>query len=310
MMPATSETTKEASLTNYQRLARYIHERFPILQNGLPIAAFSTGVLSYVSRLLDAPAQPDISAYTVAFICSFFFFLQLRIFDEFKDFHEDSRYRPYRPVPRGLISLRELGWLWVASAVIQLGVTLLLTPKPVVFILAIWTYAGLLKVEFFIPSWLNKLPLSNIAIHIFVIPLITLYVASCSLVMPDIDALIWLLLMSYFSFFIVEIGRKIRPEKDEEYGVDTYSKLWGINHALMVWLSVMLITSALAVAAASLVDTVLPTIIGCGLLLLMSVVMSLRFMHEPTVLLSKAFPLLSGFWIIALYLLVGTGLGF
>ena len=41
------------------------------------------------------------------------FFLQLRIADEFKDFAEDSRFRPYRPVPRGLVTLTELGWVGV-----------------------------------------------------------------------------------------------------------------------------------------------------------------------------------------------------
>ena len=57
----------------------------------------------------------------MAFATAFLFFLQLRIADEFKDFEEDSRYRPYRPVPRGLVRLRELGWLGAAAACLQLA---------------------------------------------------------------------------------------------------------------------------------------------------------------------------------------------
>ena len=45
--------------------------------------------------------------------------LQLRLADEFKDFEEDSRYRPYRPVPRGLVSLRDLAWVWAGCIALQ-----------------------------------------------------------------------------------------------------------------------------------------------------------------------------------------------
>ena len=53
------------------------------------------------------------------------FFLQLRIADEFKDYEDDARYRPYRPVPRGLVSLRELAWVGVGAAAIQLALAIL-----------------------------------------------------------------------------------------------------------------------------------------------------------------------------------------
>ena len=42
------------------------------------------------------------------FIVTFLQFLMVRIVDEFKDYEEDCKYRPYRPVPRGLIKLKEL----------------------------------------------------------------------------------------------------------------------------------------------------------------------------------------------------------
>ena len=57
------------------------------------------------------------------------FFLQLRIADEFKDFEDDARYRPYRPVPRGLVTLRELAWVGVGAAAIQLALALWLEPS-------------------------------------------------------------------------------------------------------------------------------------------------------------------------------------
>src|SRR5262249_52383299 len=111
------------------RLWVYQRERFPLLGHGLLIAAFSFSAVCF-SRLLRAEAGwPGWPAAVVAFLTSFLFFLQLRIADEFKDFDEDSRYRPYRPVPRGLVSLYELGWVGVGAAVVQLALGLWLEPS-------------------------------------------------------------------------------------------------------------------------------------------------------------------------------------
>src|SRR5262249_4792247 len=72
---------------------------------------------------------PDPKTLLVAYGTAFLFFLQLRIADEFKDFEEDSRYRPYRAVPRGLVTLRELGWLWAGTRVSQLALATCLLPS-------------------------------------------------------------------------------------------------------------------------------------------------------------------------------------
>ncbi len=63
---------------------------------------------------------PAVKVLLAAFGNSFLAFLQLRIADEFKDFEEDSKYRPYRPLPRGLITLRRnWNWLWIITGIIQ-----------------------------------------------------------------------------------------------------------------------------------------------------------------------------------------------
>ena len=77
--------------------------------------------VQFVRGLLFAPVRgedswPEWRGLVVAFVTCFLFFLQLRIADEFKDFEEDTRYRPYRPVPRGLVTLRELGWIGGGAA--------------------------------------------------------------------------------------------------------------------------------------------------------------------------------------------------
>src|SRR5207248_2175394 len=98
----------------------YQRERFPVVAHGILIAAFSSSAVCFSTLLRGRTTPPQLLALIVAFGTAFLFFLQLRIADEFKDCEEDSRYRPYRAVPRGLVSLRELAVLGVAAAAVQL----------------------------------------------------------------------------------------------------------------------------------------------------------------------------------------------
>ena len=132
----------------------YQRERFPLLAHGPLVLAFSSSAVCF-SALLRGGPRPAWSSFAVAFGTCLFFFLQLRLADEFKDFEEDSRYRPYRPVPRGLIKLRELGWLWVATGILQLLLALWLAPWLLLVLLAGWTYLALMSVEFFARDWLK-----------------------------------------------------------------------------------------------------------------------------------------------------------
>ncbi len=306
----TDSAPHEARRYVFIRLHSYFHERFPVVQHGVLIAAYSLGTLFYVSRLHPEALPPEPSAIAVSFTCAFLIFLQLRILDEFSDYHDDLQQRPSHPISRGLVSLPELGWLLVLTAVLQITITMLFQAKLLVMLLVIWAFAWLMKVDFFVPNWLNKRQLALMASHILIIPLITLYIAAHGPHMPDIRALIWLLLMSYFSYFIIEIGRKIRSPDGEEAGISTYSKMWGVSHAVIAWLIAMLVSSILAVMAATQVGTALPTLFGCSLLWLTSLLVSLRFIHRPAKRQGKLIKLLSGIWVIMAYVLVGTGLGF
>ena len=103
---------------------------------------------------------PEWRGLVVAFVTCLLFFLRLRIADEFKDFEEDSRYRPYRPVPRGLVTLRELGWVGVGAAVIQLALAVWLAPFLIIVLLAGWAYLALMSHEFFAREWLKARPVT------------------------------------------------------------------------------------------------------------------------------------------------------
>src|SRR5262245_34831867 len=143
----------------------YQRERFPILAHGLLIAAFSLSALCASILLRGQITLPGWLPAVVAFVTAFLFFLQLRIADEFKDFEEDSRYRPYRPVPRGLVTLRELGVLGVITSCCQLALAFVLQLDLALLLLVVWLYLALMSKEFFVGDWLKRRPILYLASH-------------------------------------------------------------------------------------------------------------------------------------------------
>ena len=288
----------------------YQHERFPLAAHAPLVAAFSVSAVS-VSRLLRGEhGLPDATALLVAFVTALLFFQQLRIVDEFKDFDDDARFRPYRPVPRGLVTLRELAVIGLVSAGIQLGLAVWLNSSLVVLLAAGWIYVGLMTREFFAPSWLKAHPGAYMASHMVVIPLIDLYATACDwLVAGDgrpPDGLVWFLLVSYANGVVVEIGRKIRAPGDEEPGVETYSALWGRQTAVTAWLSAAVVTALLAWQTASHVGIPVQVALMLAILLAGCGVIAHQFMRRPVAGAGKRIEVASGVWTLLMYLSLGA----
>ncbi len=276
----------------------YQKERFPILANGLLIAAFSSCALLYSSFLSKGPL-PGVAMFIVAFGTCFIFFLQLRIADEFKDAEEDATYRPYRPVPSGLIKLRELGWLFALGALIQLALALWFSPRLLFILIFAWTYLALMSVEFFHREWLKARPITYLWTHMLIMPIVDLYATACYW-QPTLDAppsgLIWFLAASFTNGLVIELGRKIRLPDNEETGVPTYSKLWGTKRSTTVWIACLIATTAFAIIASIPIGTAIPTALILGSLLL-----TFSIFQCP----GKRLELLSALWTLALYLTLG-----
>jgi len=287
----------------------YQRERFPIFAHGMLIAAFSFCMVAYSALARGYVHIPDPKAIIVAFGTAFICFLQLRIADEFKDFAEDSRYRPYRPVPRGLVTLRELGIVAVAGGVVQLLLALWLSPTLLPFLLALWLYLGLMTREFFVSSWLKAHPITYMWTHMLIIPLIDLYGTACDWLGAHTGApasLVFLLCVSFCNGFAVEIGRKIRAPQDEETGVETYSYLWGRKTAVLAWLGVLVATACFAVLTAGAIHFTLPVMILFGLLLLLAALVAASFLRKPLSGRGKLIEHFSGIWTLLVYLSLGA----
>ncbi len=242
----------ESRKSLFQRAWIYQKERFPLVKHGLLILIFSGAAVGYGASLTDT--RPALSSAFVAFASTFAFFWQMRVADEFKDLADDAQYRPYRPVPRGLVSLHELAFLGLISAVIQASLALWLAPALLGFLVGIWAYFGLMCKEFFVRHWLKSHPVAYVLSHMVIVPLIAGYAVAAQTI-PSTGSLTFpglypFLATCFGNGLVIELGRKIRLPAGEEPGVETYSALWGLPGAVRLWFGAVLVTAIFSLGAA------------------------------------------------------------
>ena len=283
----------------------YQKERFPLVAHGPLIAAFSACAVSFSSLLRGAPI-PGPWMFITAFVVCLLMFFQLRIADEFKDAGEDARWRPYRAVPRGLVTLRELRWVFIGTAFIQAGFVLSLDPRLLIVLGITWTYLALMSVEFFCRDWLKKRPVIYLISHMGIMPLVDFFATACEWLPNGSSApraLGWFLAASFFNGIVIEFGRKLRQPADEEEGVETYSRLCGKSLGSTIWLLALITTLFSAYQAATQIDFHIPLLFVLAPVLLLAIFTTHRFRTTSTS--GKKIELISALWTLALYLMLG-----
>ena len=226
----------------------YQKERFPVLVYGLYVfcivfATFCYSYYYYNAVILTSPIPTTMYLESTGiqyiklipmFLVAFLQFLMVRILDEFKDYEEDCKYRPYRPVPRGLVKLSELKVLLIICAVLQVIITIFFSNSiynilSFICLMVVWAYILLMNKDFFMKKFLDKHLLINVALDEMVLPLLIIYLST--FICPTGS---WLAVMAYIISWIVEVARKIRCKEDEEEGVKTYTAVLGIGKAMIL----------------------------------------------------------------------------
>jgi 4-hydroxybenzoate polyprenyltransferase len=233
------------------RLWEYQAERFPVFKHGVLIAAFGASAVC-LSALLRGGA-PSVMAIVIAVLVLFGFFFQLRVADEHKDNAEDSKFRPERPVPRGLVKLAELRVVAIGVGLAQIALTVALDWRLLGPLLLVWGWMAVMTKEFFVPVWLKKRPVIYMVSHMAIMPLIDLYATACDW-LPAGDGghegfgltLGAFLLLSLVNGSVIEVARKSWAPEMERDGVETYSRLWGAERAGIVVMVLLLAGLALS----------------------------------------------------------------
>lgn len=291
-----------------QRLWYYQAERFPLIQHAPLVAIFVLSGLILSSLLRGQPQWPDFGFWLAATLSVVLLFFQLRVADEFKDAENDARYRPERPVPRGLITLAELRHTALVAAAVQLILSWLITPGLVGLLLAVWIYMALMTVEFFVRGWLTRHLAAYMLSHMLIMPLIDFYITAFDWMPGAARPSPWLavfLLVSLVNGIILEIGRKSWAPEMEREGVESYSSAWGLKRAVMAWVAAILFSACGIIALSAAVNLLWISLVMIGFLALAAALFAGHFACTATVKNTKRLTALSGAWVFLSYFWLG-----
>ena len=320
--------SKKSMIQNIKNFKIYLNERFPLGKNSIFVLIFTlsgyiyTGLL-YNSKIINQIFSKEIKVpmpwhkIAALFIIIFMFFLQLRITDEFKDYEEDLKYRAYRPVQRGVVTLKALGKIGIATVIIQIILAYIIDFKIIYFMIIVWFYMFLMAKEFFIKEWLTKRILIYALSHVVIMIFITLVIVNATqyIVLGEAEniikfgalqwyrhnidiALIPLFTLNYLNGIVLEIGRKTRRADEEEHGVQTYSKLWGKKKAVVILSLLFAVEYFLVILGLSY--TYEKYLLLSRLVLLIILIISIYFMIKflKKDLSGKIVESVSGLWIV------------
>jgi 4-hydroxybenzoate polyprenyltransferase len=291
-----------------KRLWIYQRERFPVFGHVPLVAAFSFSAIAYARICRGAEGFVPWERFFVGIVTTVTLFLLVRIFDEFKDKEDDAKYRPELPVPRGLVSLRELAVIGVIVFILQVTINAIFFPKMLIIYFIVIAYLCLMGKEFFVAEWLKKHQFWYVTSHMFIIPLVDIYASGLDWLVegaPAPKGLLFFFAVSYFNGIVLEIGRKIRmPEKEAE-GVLTYSSMFGAKKATWLWIFILFVTLAWSVAASWFAGYGQTGLLVLGVVFIICALPAILFMNKMTVKNSKLIEYASALWTIAMYLTLG-----
>lgn len=289
-----------------KRFYIYQKERFPFIGHGIMIASFTFSVIAYSRMCRGLTNQISWDSYLIAAFTTVSLFFLVRIFDEFKDKEEDAKFRSHLPVPRGLISFKELTYIGIVTAILQITINIIFNPIIFILYFVVIGFLLLMGKEFFVPKWLKKHLMIYALSHMFIIPLIDVYASGMDWLREGVPApkgLIFFFVVSYLNGFVLEFGRKIRNPEREEF--NTYSTMFGPKKATIAWIFILLANLAMSITAAVYVNL---GNVGYGILVglfCLAVIPAFLFLKNMNEKNSKLIELSSGLWAIAMYLTLG-----
>ena len=293
-------------MTLAQRLWIYQAERFPLTKTVPLLACFSAASMTLSAVLSERPL-PGIAAYVTGFLLVFILFFQLRVADEVKDGEDDAKYRPERPIPRGLVTLRLVVGLGLVT--IPIGIVLALAHGAglIWLLLLTWGWLAAMTFEFGVPAWLKARPVLYLLSHMAIMPLIDLLLTGIEwLPFGSAAPALWLFIaLSFSNGCVLELGRKLWAPENERVGVDTYSGLWGAKRGAQVWLIFVGFSALLLIGVGIATGHWLAfACIAIGATAI-CVWAATRYITDPTPKAEKQIDTLAGLWVFICYATAG-----
>jgi len=293
----------------FARLGVYQGERFPLAGFVPLITVFTFCSAAYSRVVRGAPGFVPWPRFAVGALTALVFFFVLRALDEHKDREVDRRWRPELPVPRGLVTLRELRIVSAVLVGVTLALNALVSPPLLIAYAAVAVWAGLMTAEFFVPRWLRARPTAYLLTHMAIMPIIDLYTTGLDWLAegaPVPHGLVAFLAVTFLNGTLIEIGRKVKAPQEEREGVDTYTAAWGLRAAPAVWLLSLAGSAACAVLAARDTGTAPLTAMILAPVALLCAAPAIAFLRAPVPGAGARIENASRLWPFVTYLLLGS----
>lgn len=222
-------------MTKASKWWQFTKERFEPVSHLLMIAMFVLTHVLITKRTFNAIFPLEVGI--VLFIAVVAFYFKLRLYDEIKDYELDCEINPHRPLPRGLLTRRDMyngmGLCIMVEAFLFASKGL----NPFVSMTIAIFYSLIMYKEFFIREKIRPHLTTYALVHTVVTILLSLAIfsfitnLSFSTVLKD-KTMQSFALCNWFLFNLFEFGRKSFAPEEERSGVDTYSSLFGKSGAV------------------------------------------------------------------------------
>jgi hypothetical protein len=225
-----------------ERLYIYSKERFSLWQY-IPLSLIMAGVLAVGTQVYLNQKNyivPMLSGTTALFL----FFLRLRIFDEFKDYDHDLKYYSHRPVPRGVISKKELKNLLLPIIISEFIIAFTSGKNGSILFIISFIYSLLMLKEFYVCDWIKaRFTIYVIAHEILLFPLFFYICAISGFKLSFLTNYFFWFLITFTGLFLflLEVARKIRPANQENDSKDSYTAQYGIKNASLLLLLISIL---------------------------------------------------------------------
>lgn len=178
--------------------------------------------------------------FAAVFVMLLSFFFRMRVFDEIKDYETDLAINPHRPLARGVASFRQVKRGLFVFICFELLVAWNLGFWPFMAHLIAIFYSLMMFEEFFLSDHLRPHLTTYAITHTFVSCLLG---ASAAVAMTGVDLRslgpyhFYFFLTNWAFFNLFEFARKTFAPEEERDKVESYSKIFGVQLAILLSVS-------------------------------------------------------------------------
>ena len=282
---------------------QFTKERFHPASHIMMIAVFiATHVLIMKKNYNALFAASDLVLLLIA-VTAFYF--KLRLYDEIKDYELDCEINPHRPLPRGLLTRRDMYNGMGVCILIESVIFALKGINPFISMIIAILYSLIMYKEFFIREKIRPHLTTYALVHTIVTSFLSIAIFSfiSGLSFKEVireERLLYFALANWFLFNLFEFGRKSFAESEERPGVDSYSSLFGKGGAMLLSLVQVLFAHFLIMKTGGLNNTFI--LFSHGALLAFFIMISLNYYLSSRVYAAKLFRNISSVYIILFYI--------